>query len=197
MASRSTDRAIARRRYALSGRRPSRTIGPLGLRDDVRKYPHPAPSEPQSTPALPTTGPVIPDKLPEPALPVTPVPSAPPAVDVARDARASDVAAIQDTLRRYADAYRNRDVAAVRKVLPTLSAQQLRSLDKDFSDYRSYSVEIANPQIAIDHETAVATGQVTRSFVTRNGVAGGHTVATTFRLRKIDGSWVIERLESR
>ena len=112
-------------------------------------------------------------------------------------ARFEQAAAIQDTLRRYADAYRNRDVAAVRKVLPTLSAQQLRGLDKDFSDYRSYHVEIANPLIAIDHETAVATGQVTRSFVTRNGVAGGHTVATTFRLRKIDGSWVIERLESR
>ena len=157
----------------------------------------PAPSEQQSPPALPTTGPVISDKLPQPALPATPVPSTPPSVDVAHDVRASDIAAIQDTLRRYADAYRNRDVAAVRKVLPTLSAQQLRGLDKDFSDYRSYSVEIANPQIAIDHETAVATGQVTRSFVTRNGVAGGHTVATTFRLRKIDASWVIERLESR
>ena len=122
---------------------------------------------------------------------------APSSVDVARDASANDVAAIQDTLRRYADAYRNRDVAAVRKVLPSLSAQQLRSLDKDFSDYRSYSVEIADPHISVDRDTAVASGQVTRSFVTKNGVAGGHTIATTFRLRKIDGAWLIERLESR
>ena len=91
----------------------------------------------------------------------------------------------------------SRDVAAVKKVLPSLSVQQLRGLEKDFSDYRSYSVEIADPHIAVDRETAVATAQVTRSFVTRNGVAGGHTMATTFRLRKIDGSWVIERLESR
>ncbi len=198
-ATESYDRAsgTAGRRAEVPAVAPTLTPQPPPPAPFVKRETPPAPSEPQSTPALPTTGPVIPDKLPEPALPVTPVPSAPPAVDVARDARASDVAAIQDTLRRYADAYRNRDVAAVRKVLPTLSAQQLRSLDKDFSDYRSYSVEIANPQIAIDHETAVATGQVTRSFVTRNGVAGGHTVATTFRLRKIDGSWVIERLESR
>ena len=118
-------------------------------------------------------------------------------MDVARDARASDVAAIQETLGRYAEAYRSRDAGAVKKVLPSLSAQQLRSLEKDFSDYRSYTVEIRDPHILVDRETATAICQVTRSFVTRNGVAGGHTVATAFHLRKIDGVWVIERLESR
>ena len=119
-------------------------------------------------------------------------------------ARRSDTArflggwiAHEETLRRYADAYGSRDVAAVKQVLPSLSVQQLRGLEKDFSDYRSYSVDIADPRISVDRETAVATSQVTRSFVTRSGVAGGHTIATTFRLRKIDGSWVIERLESR
>ena len=131
------------------------------------------------------------------ALPATPVPSTPVSADGGRDARGSDVAAIQETLRRYADAYGSRDVAAVKKLLPSLSVQQLRGLEKDFSDYRSYSVDIADPHISVDRETAVATSQVTRSFVTRSGVAGGHTMATTFRLRKIDGSWVIERLESR
>ena len=78
-------------------------------------------------------------------------------------------------MRRYADAYGSRDVAAVRKVLPSLTVQQLRALEKDFSDYRSYSVDIAEPRIVVDRETAVAT----------------------FQLRKVDGSWVIERLESR
>jgi ketosteroid isomerase-like protein len=131
------------------------------------------------------------------ALPATPVPSTPVSADAGRDARASDVAAIQQTLRRYADAYGSRDVAAVKKVLPSLSVQQLRGLEKDFSDYRSYSVDIADPHITVDGETAIATSQVTRSYVTRSGIAGGHTMATTFRLRKIAGSWVIDRLESR
>ena len=131
------------------------------------------------------------------ALPATPVPSTPVSADAGRDARVSDVAAIQETLRHYADAYGSRDVAAVRKVLPSLTVQQLRGLEKDFSDYRSYHVDIAEPRITVDRETAVASSQVTRSFVTKSGVAGGHTMATTFRLRKIDGSWVIERLESR
>jgi serine/threonine protein kinase len=156
-----------------------------------------APVDRPAPPAPPSAGPPAPDKPPQVALPATPVPSTSASPDAGRDPRASDVAAIQETLRRYADAYGSRDVAAVRKVLPSLSVQQLRALEKDFSDYRSYSVDIADPRITVDHETAVATSQVTRSFVTRSGVAGGHTMATTFRLRKIDGSWVIERLESR
>ena len=167
-------------------------LPPVAKRETPR-----VPLEREQAPVLPTTGSPRPDKPAQPALPATPVPSTTSSVDVARDARTSDVAAIQDTLRRYADAYRTRDVAAVRKVLPSLNAQQLRSLEKDFSDYRSYSVEIADPRISIDHETAIASGPVTRSFVTRNGLAGGHTMATTFHLRKIDGAWVIERLDSR
>jgi hypothetical protein len=156
-----------------------------------------APVDGPAPPPPPSAGPPTSDKAPQVALPATPVPSTPVSADGGRDARTPDIAAIQETLRRYADAYGSRDVAAVRKVLPSLSVQQLRALEKDFSDYRSYSVEIADPRISIDRETAVATSQVTRSFVTRSGVAGGHTMATTFRLRKIDGSWVIERLESR
>ena len=163
----------------------------------VAKADTPAPPPERQPSPVPPTAPVGFDKPSQPALPVKPEPSAPASVDVARDGRTNDIASIQETLRRYADAYRSRDIAAVRKVLPSLSAQQLRGLDKDFSDYRSYSVEIADRRISIDHDTATASCQVSRSFVIRNGVAGGHSVATTFHLRKIDASWVIERLESR
>ena len=169
---------------------------PQPLPPVARSETPPPPAERQPSP-VPPPAPLGLDRPPQPAPPVKPEPPAPPPVDVARDARTSDIAAIQETLRRYADAYRGRDIAAVRKVLPSLRPEQLRSLDKDFSNYRSYSVEIADPRISIDHDTATASCQVTRSFVTRNGVAGGHTVATTFHLRKIDASWVIERLESR
>jgi hypothetical protein len=158
--------------------------------------PMPPPPERQPAPAPPPAPSV--DKPPQPPLAVRPDPSTTTApAEIARDARANDIAAIQDTLRRYADAYRSRDIAAVGKVLPSLNAQQLRSLDKDFSNYRSYSVEVADPRIVVDRDTATASSPVTRSFVTRNGVAGGHTVATTFHMRRVEGAWVIERLESR
>jgi len=184
--------ALAAAPAAIAPVPPTEPASPVARRDISS-----APAERPAPPAPPPAGPPPSDKPPQVALPATPVPSTPLSPDAGRDARASDVAAIQEALRRYADAYRSRDVAAVRKVLPSLSVQQLRALEKDFSDYRSYSVDIADPRITVDHETAVATSQVTRSFVTRSGVAGGHTVATTFRFRKIDGSWVIERLESR
>ena len=183
---------------------PARTVAPAVAATVPLPPPEPASPAPKrdiaAAPAerpAPTAPSPASDKPPQVALPATPVPSTPVSADVGRDARASDVAAIQETLRRYADAYGSRDVAAVKRVLPSLSVQQLRGLEKDFSDYRSYSVEIADPRISVDRETAVVTSQVTRSFVTRSGVAGGHAVATTFRLRKIDGAWVIERLESR
>jgi hypothetical protein len=153
--------------------------------------------ERQSSSAPPPTAAPESDKTPQPAPPVKTEPPTPPSVDVVADTRARDIAAIEDTLRRYALAYRSLDIAAVSKVLPSLNAQQLRSLDNDFSNYRSYTVAVADPRIAVDHDTATAKCQVTRSFVTKNGVAGGHTVATTFHLRKIDAAWVIERVESR
>jgi len=188
------DRAsgTARRAATAAAAAPSsQTPPPLTPRDAP---PPPVPERPPPAPA-PTAAPAA-DKPAPPAAAATPPPASAP-VDVPRDTRTTDLMAIHDTLDRYADAYRNRDVAAIRKVLPSLSAQQLRSLEKDLSDYRSYSVEIADPRISLDRDTAAASGQVTRSFVTKAGVAGGHTVATTFHLRKIDGAWVIERLESR
>ena len=156
----------------------------------------PPPPERQPSPP-PAAAPLASDKPPQPALATKPEPATPSPADIARDARTSDIGAIQDILRRYAEAYRNRDISAVKKVLPSLSDQQLRSLDRDFASYRSYTVEIDDPRISIDRDTATATCQVTRSFVTRNGVAGGHTVATTFHLRRMDASCVIERLDSR
>jgi hypothetical protein len=168
---------------------------PAQLPEIAKAEPPPAPPERQPSVAPPA--PHGPDKSPSPPVPVKPELSTPTSVDAVRDGRTGDVAAIQDTLRRYAEAYRSRDIAAVRKVLPSLGPQQLRSLDRDFSDYRSYNVEIGDVRVLVDNDTATAACQVTRSFVTRNGVAGGHTVATIFHLRKVEASWAIERLESR
>jgi hypothetical protein len=169
----------------------------------------PKPETLAPTPEPPPLAPNPPPQVPSPAAATQPPPQPPAAVnadpaprssgEASNEGRTGELAAIEDTLRRYAAAYQSRDVAAVRTVLPSLSDQQLRSLEKDFASYRSYSVEIADQRIVVNQDavTATATAQVTRSFVSKNGVAGGHTVATIFRLRKINGAWVIDRLESR
>jgi hypothetical protein len=132
-----------------------------------------------------------------PPVSAEPDPGPPAAPDPARSARAADTAAINGTLQRYADAYEKRDAAAVLKVLPALTSSQLRDLERDFSNYRSYRVEITDIRIALRNGTATVMCTVVRSFETRSGLEGGNRVPTVFHLRKVGATWIIEGLESR
>ena len=80
--------------------------------------------------------------------------------------------------------------------MPSLSSQALSSLGRNFSNYRSFNVVIEDERVQVDGPagTATVTGRVTRSFTTRTGVAGGNTVTQVFHMRKVGGSWIIERL---
>ncbi len=170
--------------------------------------PAPAAAAPQAG----VTGPPQPARVHSPAVvplapgmlpPATDLPLPGPPPQVAKpaapvvDPRGADVAAIRELLRHYAEAYAARDVNAVAKVMPKLTPQQLRVLERDFSNFRSYRVEIADERIAVDGSTATVTCRVGRSFVSRTGSDGGNTVPTVFHLRKVGGAWVIESQQSR
>jgi serine/threonine-protein kinase len=147
----------------------------------------------------PAVVPLAPGMLPpaaDLAVPGPPPPAAKPAAPVV-DPPGADLAAIRELLRHYAEAYAARDVNAVAKVMPKLTPQQLRTLERDFSNFRSYRVEIADERIAVDGATATVTCHVRRSFVSRTGTDGGNTVPSLFHLRKVGGAWVIESLQSR
>ena len=81
--------------------------------------------------------------------------------------------------------------------MPSMTAGQLRDLERDFANYRRYTVEISEERINVDGQTATVTCQVVRSFETRDGEKSGHTVSSTFHLRRTGSHWIIERLESR
>jgi hypothetical protein len=81
--------------------------------------------------------------------------------------------------------------------MPTLNAGQLRDLQRDFSSYRRYNVEIRGERIEVDGATATVACQVVREFQTRSGVDGSNTLSTVFHLRRAGMGWTIERLESR
>jgi eukaryotic-like serine/threonine-protein kinase len=147
---------------------------------------------PAVTPLAPGTLPPGPE-LPPPTPPPQPAKPAAPAVD----ARGADMAAIRELLRRYVEAYRARDISAVARVMPSLTQQQLRELERDFSNFRSYHVEIADERIAVDGSTATVTCLVVRSFVSRTGADGGNKVSSLFQLRKSGDAWVIESVQSR
>jgi serine/threonine protein kinase len=153
----------------------------------------PPPAQPQES--LNT----LPGTVQKPVSPPVPPKLDPPSPPDPAASKAGDAAAIRETLHRYAEAYRSRNTAAVRAVMPSLSSQALSSLGRDFANYRSFNVVIGDEVIRVDGSagTATVTGRVTRSFVTTTGVAGGNTVTQVFRLRKVDGSWIIEGLDSR
>ena len=159
----------------------------------------PAPPVDPSPPPPPE--PIKPAPAPvEKALPLPPPPRvepSPPPRDANPDSAAVDLAAIRETLRQYVQAYEALDTASVAKVMPSLSADQLRSLGRDFSAYRSYSVVIKDESIAVDGATARVACQVVRSFATKTGVDGSNTVRTVFHLRRAGAGWTIDRLESR
>jgi hypothetical protein len=146
---------------------------------------------PKPVPA-PTERPAPP---PETAKPAVPKPEAP--REPAPDPNATHMAAIQDTLRRYSQAYQSLESQAVARVMPSLTPDQLRNLERDFSNYRSYTVEIRNERIVVEDMTATVTCQVIRSFETRSGVSQTHTFESIFHLRRSGSAWMIERLESR
>jgi hypothetical protein len=81
--------------------------------------------------------------------------------------------------------------------MPSLTAEQLRRLDRDFSNYRSYGVDVRGERISVDGDTATVTCEIVRSYETKNGVTGKRAVASVFRLRRSGSAWIIERLESR
>ena len=157
----------------------------------------PQPSRAQSPAVVPLAPGMLPPTtdlpLPGPPPPTATAKPAAPAVDP----RSADLAAIRDLLRHYVEAYAARDVNAVAKVMPSLSQPQLRALERDFSNFRSYRVEIADERIAVDGSTATVACRVGRSFVSRTGTDGGNTVTSVFHLRKVGGAWVIESLQSR
>ena len=154
-----------------------------------------APQRVQSPAVIPLAPGALPQvsDLPSPAPPPQQAKSTAPAVDV----RGADMAAIREVLRHYEEAYRARDISAVARIMPSLTQQQLRALERDFSNFRSYHVDIADERITVDGSAATVTCRVVRSFVSRTGTDGGNTVSSVFHLRKVGGAWAIESLQSR
>ncbi|HUE84785.1 MAG TPA: serine/threonine-protein kinase [Vicinamibacterales bacterium] len=193
-----TDRRAAAAPPAAAPKRPA--VQPVEPPPSTPSSPPISTSSPLNPVPVPVekTVPAPPPAAPKPAPPAAtkpeaPVTSRPPAPDPA----AAHLSAIRETLRSYSQAYQSLDSAAVGKVMPSLTADQLRSLDRDFANYQSYTVDIRDERIVVEGPTATVTCQVVRSFETRNGVSGSNTVDTVFQLRRTESGWTIARLESR
>ncbi|MBA3296676.1 MAG: serine/threonine protein kinase [Acidobacteria bacterium] len=126
---------------ATNASRPAPSAQPT---NDPVGPPSPTPgNKPVLTAPSPESLKTLPGAVAKPS-PLSPPPapkSEPPPVsrDPAPDPRAADLSEIRETLRRYTQAYQSLDGAAVGRMMPSLTAEQLRDLGRDFANYRSYT----------------------------------------------------------
>jgi len=106
---------------------------------------------------------------------------------------ASAEAAVRDTLQRYATAMESLDVAEVKKVQPTIPADNLA---RAFRDMRQLKVTIDEVRVlSVDGARARVSCRVTQLLIPRAGSRQMTAVTRVILLRKETESWVIDGFE--
>jgi predicted Ser/Thr protein kinase len=106
-------------------------------------------------------------------------------------ARETDVEQVLNTLRRYHAAYQALDVSRVVEVFPSLGREQVEQLRRTFAGMTAYAVEMPNPRIDVQGDTATARAVVARRMTPRVGNEISNEVETEFRLRRSGTGWVV------
>jgi hypothetical protein len=91
-------------------------------------------------------------------------------------------------LAQYERAYANRDAAAVRRIWPSAPA----TLPSALAAARSYQVDIQNPQIAVQGDTATVTATRFIRVQPAAGRAQETSQPTTFSMRRGPNGWYID-----
>jgi hypothetical protein len=101
--------------------------------------------------------------------------------------------AIRDLLQRYSAALESLDANAVKKVQPSIPADNLA---KAFKDMRELKVTIGDVRVlSTDGATARVSCRVTQTLTPKAGSKQTTTVTRVMRLRREADSWVIEAFE--
>ena len=113
---------------------------------------------------------------------------------------AENVAAANETLRRYETAYSTLRVDAVRRVYPSAPIDEL---EKDFADASSFTLKVViNDNWSVSNSgsqsfgtLASATGRITKTVVRKSGVpTTSPERPVTIHLEKRPNSWIITRI---
>jgi len=152
---------------------------------------------PTPTPSIQATAPppVNVEKLPAPTSAAQRPPEtapAPPQSRPAVDTQEADRQAIGQVLNQYVAAYTALDAAAVARLVATQSVAELK---RTFDLYRSYRLALSGTRINVEGDTATVTCVRQIDVVTSRGNQTLHQAsATTFKLRRSAGSWVIDSM---
>jgi len=114
--------------------------------------------------------------------------------DTAIASTSSDQLAILEVLRHYERAYRALDVAAVQQVYPVLTRNQADDLRRTFAGMTAYEIEIRNPRVNLENDTAKVRASIARRLVPKVGRSVESEVSSEFELRRERDSWVIVKV---
>jgi tetratricopeptide (TPR) repeat protein len=147
--------------------------------------------EPHAAAPFPAVLPV-PGPTPAAAPPPPAAPSPPPA-PAATERRASDpLEAIRRTMQQYTAALEARSLSGLKQVWPGLGGAQERAIRAEFDNARQISVALESPRIQVSGDTATVVATRRYALATVDGHELRSDTRSTFQLRAVDGSWVIE-----
>ena len=100
---------------------------------------------------------------------------------------------VRDALQRYSAALESLDASAVKKVQPSIAADNLA---KAFKDMRELKVKIDDVRVlSIDGSTARVSCKVTQTLTPKVGSRQTTAVTRVMRLRRATDAWVIDGFE--
>jgi ketosteroid isomerase-like protein len=109
------------------------------------------------------------------------------------EGRASDRTAIEQVLRDFEAAYRNRDVNAVVKLMPSAKRADLT---RTFSQVRAYEMKIRDAQIAVNGDTALVTG-IREISIDGSARFAPQPTPIVLRLKRSAGTWIIDSVDEK
>lgn len=99
---------------------------------------------------------------------------------------------IKSVLSKYTAALERRDMAAVKRLWPTINGRQMIALRAEFDQTRIVRIELLDPKIDIAGDTAVVMARRRNILMTTSGTTMRSVTMTTMRLRNGDDGWTIE-----
>lgn len=177
--------------------------------------PAPAPAEPAKPPESKPDAAAV----PLPTTPVPPVsgagtlpksstvapPQPPPAAPAPPTAKPTPVepekptpspnALIMDVVEQYESALEARDLAALKRVWPSLSGSQEAAIRSDFTNSRRIVVEVVSPQITVRDDTATVRFLRRYTFDSVEGQTYYSQSNTTMTLQRNGNAWAITQIQ--
>jgi len=157
----------------------------------------PPPAPPAPAPAAPSIDSSRTAAVPTPSVPTAERAATPPPVgETPTRATATPEAGARAALAAYEAAYRTKDIAALRRVFPAMSAAQTEALTRTFAEASSYGLNVRVVNLVVGEATVTATCEVTHALVPKVGSPSRTTQTASFQLAPQGTTWVIQRLDA-